>query len=303
MYGRLMTSPTGHGQDVENMPFDRQLRAMRRDRAARMAEERPHPLLALMAEEVMARLDLVSRSFARALDLGCGPGLLSGALRARGLEVVGCDAGAIFARRLGTVQAEEDRLPFPPASFDLVVSVGTLDSVNDLPGALVQVRRLLRPDGLFLSAFTGAGSLPRLKRAMAAADEAGGRPASPHIHPQIDVRSAGDLLGRAGFALPVADTEGVTLRYPNLARLVTDLRALGWTNILATRARRPFGRIGYAAATAAFAAGADPDGRVPERFEIIHLSGWAPSPDQPRPAPRGSGAVSLATALQRRQPG
>jgi len=281
-------------------PFDAALRRRRRDRAARTGGAADQPLLRRMADDLIDRLDCVTRSFADALDLGSGPGLVTGALRARGLSVTSADAGARFAEAGGGVQCDEDRLPFPPQSFDLVVSAGALDSVNDLPGALVQIRRLLRPDGLFLAAFLGAGSLAGLKRAMQAADEAEGRPASPHVHPQIDLRAAGDLLGRAGFALPVADAERLTIRFTGLPQLVADLRALGWTNLLQARSRRPLGRLGYAAAQARFAAGADADGKVPERFEIIHLSGWAPSPDQPQPARRGSGRVSLADALARK---
>jgi NADH dehydrogenase [ubiquinone] 1 alpha subcomplex assembly factor 5 len=284
---------------LENTPFDRSLRRLRRDRAARIASE-PHPLLERMADEIEERLGMVSRKFGRALDLGAGPGLLGDRLRAQGMEVVSADAGSLFAARLAGTQCDEDRLPFPPGTFDLVVSAGTLDSVNDLPGALVQIRRLLRPDGLFLGAFPGAGSLPLLRQAMRAADEAEEQPASPRLHPQIDIRAAGDLLGRAGFALPVVDAEKVSVRFPTLARLVADLRQLGWTNILSARSRRPVGRVGLAAAAAAFAEAADVDGRVTERFEIIHLSGWAPSPDQPRPARRGSGRVSLAEALRRK---
>jgi SAM-dependent methyltransferase len=288
------TAPPDHL--LENTPFDRRLRRLRRDRAARTGSE-PHPLLQLMADELLDRLDLVTRRLERALDLGCGPGLLTQGLRARGLDVTPADAGALFANRSGGVQCDEDRLPFEPGGFDLVVSTGTLDSVNDLPGALIQARRLLRPDGLFLAAFAGAGSLPLLKSVMRAADEAEGRPASPHVHPQIDVRAAGDLLARAAFALPVADAERVTLRYRGFGSLVGDLRMLGWTNMLSARSRMPFGRTGYAAAAAAFDDAADPDGKVAERFEIIHLSGWAPSPDQPQPARRGSATHSLAKAL------
>ena len=252
------------------------------------------------AEELLARLDLVARPFATALDLGCGDGFLSDQLRARGLEVIAVDAGARFAARSGGRQGDEDRLPFPEGSFDLVVSVGALDGVNDLPGALIQVRRALRPDGLFLAAFAGAGSLPRLRESLRAAEEAEGLGASPRLHPQIDVRAAGDLLARAGFALPVADTDTLEVRYAGLGRLVADLRGMAATNILAARARRPFARTGYAAAAAAFAAAAGPDGRTAERFDIIHLSGWSPSPDQPRPARRGSGTASLADALRKR---
>lgn len=295
-----MVPPLPAPADPAATPFDAALRRLRRDRAARGGDGAGNPLMKHIAAELIERLDLVDRRFDRALDLGCGFGAVTQELRRRGLDVVPADAGALFAAAAGGMVCDEDRLPFPPTSFDLVLSAGVLDSVNDLPGALVQVRRLLRPDGMFLAAFAGAGSLPRLKRAMAAADEAEGRPASPHVHPQIDVRAAGDLLGRAGFALPVADTEGLTVRYRDLRQLVEDLRALGWTNLLNLRSRRPFGRLGYAAAAAAFASAADADGRVPERFEIIHMSGWAPSPDQPRPARRGSATASLADVLKPR---
>lgn len=280
------------------LPFDAALRRLRRDRAARTADAAANPIIHRLVEDIAGRLDFVTRRFERALDLGCGFGLLTAELRARDIEVVPADAGLVFASSASGTQCDEDRLTFEPGSFDLVVSAGVLDSVNDLPGALVQVRRLLRPDGLFLAAFAGAGSLPRLKRAMHAADEAEGRPFSPHVHPQIDIRAAGDLLGRAGFALPVVDVEPLTVRYSGLPQLVADLRALAWTNILASRARAPFGRLGAAAAIAAFASQADADDRTAERFEIIHLSGWAPSPDQPQPARRGSATTSLAAALK-----
>jgi len=289
-----MTSPT----PPPAAPFDVSLRRVRRERASRLGIVGENPLLQRITEDLLDRLSMVSRRFERALDLGCGPGLLTRSLRSGRIDVTPCDAGGGFAAALGGLRHEEDVLPFLPGSFDLVVSAGVLDSVNDLPGALVQIRRLLRPDGLFLGAFVGAGSLQRLKRAMQAADEAEARPASAHVHPQIDVRAAGDLLSRAGFALPVADVEPINVRYTGLPQLVGDLRELAWTNILASRSRQPFGRLGYAAAQAAFADGADPDGRITERFEIIQLSGWAPSPDQPQPARRGSATASLSEALK-----
>jgi SAM-dependent methyltransferase len=261
-------------------PFDRGLRRLRRDRAARGGADY---LFRHMADELVARLDLVTRPFADALDFGCGGGHLSERLRQRGLRVT-------------SVDDDGDHLPFAAASFDLIVSAGALDTVNDLPGALIQIRRALRPDGLFLAAFLGAGSLPRLRRALRAAEEAEARPAAPRIHPQIDVRAAGDLLTRAGFALPVADAERLNLRYRALARLIADLRGLGATNILAARDPRPFGRVGLAAATADF----EQPGGTEERFEIVHLAGWAPAPGQPKAAPRGSGSVSLAEALKPR---
>lgn len=281
----------------QDAPFDRRLRRLRRDRAARRFGEADY-LHRLMADELLDRLDLVKRDFRTVLDLGCADGYLTRRLRERGLEAVPADAGFAFAEAAGGVQCDEDRLPFADGAFDLVVSAGALDSVNDLPGALILVRRSLRPDGLFLGAFAGAGSLPRLKRAMLAADSVAGA-ASPHVHPQIDVRAAGDLLARAGFAMPVADVQAVEVRFATLIQLVEDLRSAGATNILAGRSRKALGKAGLAAAWADFAAQAGADGKTAERFEIVHLSGWAPSPDQPRPARRGSGAVSLARALGR----
>jgi len=283
-----------------DLPFDRALRRLRRDRAALAGDDADY-LFRRAADEMLERLDLVTRRFSRALDLGTGRGYLAGRLRERGMEVVQADAGARFAALSGGVQGDEDRLPFADGAFDLVVSLGALDSVNDLPGALILARRALVPDGLFLTAFAGAGSLPRLRAAMAAADEAEGG-AAPRIHPQIDVRAAGDLLQRAGFALPVADSETVEVRYRGLSGLLADLRAMGATNILAARSRRPVGRLGYAAAAAAFAAAAEADGKTRERFEILHLLGWAPGPDQPQPARRGSATASLAEALKKAPP-
>jgi NADH dehydrogenase [ubiquinone] 1 alpha subcomplex assembly factor 5 len=261
-------------------PFDRALRRRRRERAAASHGAADY-LLRHMEDELVERLDLVTRSFSESLVLGPDAGLAE-RLAARGLHVT------ISA-------ADEDRLPFSEPRFDLIASAGSLDTVNDLPGALIQIRRALRPDGLFLAAFVGAGSLKRLRQAMRAAEAAEARPPAPRIHPQIDVRAAGDLLTRAGFALPVADCARLDVRYSSFARAVADLRAMGATNLLAARDRRPFGRIGLAAAIADF----EDEGGTVETFEIVHLLGWAPGPDQPRPAARGSGSVSLADALKR----
>lgn len=269
--------------DSANQPFDPRLGRLRRARAERSGRDASY-LRRRAADDLAERLDLVARPFARALQLG-EDDYLGGLLRARGIEAV--------------VRDEED-LPGVEGPFDLAVSVGRLDTVNDLPGALALIRRALRPDGLFLAAFAGAGSLPRLRRAIRAAEEAEGRGSAPRLHPQIDVRSAGDLLVRAGFALPVVDRDPVEVRYASLAGLVDDLRAMGATNRLAGQSAPPFGRAGLAAARADFAAGAGEDGKTAERFEIVHLSGWAPAPDQPRPARRGSATASLADALNRR---
>lgn len=278
------------------MPFDRSLRRLRRDRAAASLAGADY-LHALAADELLDRLSLVKRSFSSALLLGSGGNPLRRHLQAQGIQTVSADAGRLFAA--GGVQCDEDRLPFADRSFDLVISIGVLDSVNDLPGALTLVRRALTPDGLFLAAFAGAGSLPRLRSAMLAADGVR-ETASPRVHPQIDVRAAGDLLTRAGFTLPVADSADVTVRFPSLLSLVRDLRAMGGTNILHNRSRTPLGRLALAAAIADFEAQADPDGKTGERFDIIYLTGWSPAPDQPQPARRGSATASLAAALRAR---
>lgn len=278
-------------------PFDRQLRRLRRDRAARTFANADY-LHRRAAHELLERLDLVKRDFTDALVLGSADGFAAAALRERGLSAVSADAGSAFARSSRGIQCDEDRLPFAEGSFDLVLSVGVLDSVNDLPGALTLIRRALRPDGLFLAAFAGAGSLPRLRAAMAAAEAAEGGAAAPRIHPQIDARAAGDLLQRAGFALPVVDRDTVAIRFSGLSGLIADLRAMAGTNILQGRSRRPLTRYGLAAAYAAFASEAEPDGKTAEIFDILYLIGWAPSPDQPRPARRGSATASLAEALK-----
>ncbi|MDO7841206.1 class I SAM-dependent methyltransferase [Sphingomonas immobilis] len=271
--------------------FDRAARRLRRTRAAPGFAAFDF-LRAEMLDGIADRLLDVKRAFADVLDLGCFDG---GFVAPPGATVTRCDASAAFAGIAGGIVAEEDRLPFAPGSFDLVVSAGVLDSVNDLPGALIQARRALRPDGLFLAAFTGAGSLATLRAALREAE--GERPAA-RIHPQIDVRSAGDLLVRAGFALPVADSETLTVRYSGLGGLLRDLRGMAATNVLAGRA--PLRRDTLARASEAFAARADADGKTPERFEIVYMTGWAPAPSQPQPAKRGSATASLAAALRQK---
>jgi SAM-dependent methyltransferase len=223
------------------------------------------------------------------LDLGCFDGRFTLAHPAR---IARADAGHAFARAAGGVQADEDRLPFADRSVDLVVSAGVLDSVNDVPGALVLARRVLRPDGLFLAAFLGGESLSTVRAVLLGAEA--DRPAA-RAHPRIDVRSAGDLMVRAGFALPVADVETLTVRYRDLFGLLRDLRGMGATSLLAAP---PLRRETLARAAALFAERADADGRTAERFDIVYVTGWAPAPSQPQPARRGSGTASLADALK-----
>ena len=275
--------------------FDPLLRTRRRDRAA--ASFADHGFLyAAAAQEVLDRLDDVSRTFRDALVLGTPTPLVAETLRSRGMAVTTADPGPAFAAAQGgTLVLEDAGLPFEAERFDLIVSIGTLDSVNDVPGVLVQLREMLRPDGLLLAAFVGAGSLPQLRAALLEAD--GDRPAQ-RIHPQIDVRTAGDLLMRAGFALPVADAQSLRVGYGDLLGLLRDLRGMGGAQCLVSRPP-PLTRTGLARAVARFAEKADADGRTRELFEIVHLSGWRPDPSQPKPARRGSATVSLAEALKK----
>lgn len=269
--------------------FDPAARARARDRAApRFAA---HDFLrAYMLEGIADRLAGVKRAFRDILDLGCFDGAF---VAPQGARVARLDAGFDFARASGGVQGREDALPFADGAFDLIVSAGVLDSVNDLPGALTLARRALRPDGLFLAAFVGAGSLTTLRGALREAE--GDRPAA-RLHPQIDVRAGGDLLARAGFALPVADGETLTVRYRDLWRLLGDLRGMAAGNVMPGRV--PLRRETLARLAGSFGAHADAEGRVTERFEIVFLTGWSPSPDQPQPARRGSATASLAAALR-----
>ena len=275
--------------------FDRTLRARRRDRMMpRFAE---HDFLyRAMLDELLDRLADVQRDLPEVLVIGCPDDSARAALEAMGKKVMCTDPGFAAARAQGGVQAEEDALPFADDSFDLILACGTLDSVNDLPGALILMRRILRPDGLLLAAFTGAGSLPRLRAALMTGE--GDRPAQ-HIHPQVDVRAAGDLLSRAGFAMPVADSETLTVRYGDILRLMHDLRGMGAGNVLASHppALRRETLIG---ASHHFAAAADADGRTAEDMAILYLSGWKPDASQAKPARRGSATVSLADALKRK---
>lgn len=242
-----------------------------------------HFLWDILAEELADRLACTTRSFEKCLVIG--------PLAHQADTIAGAKAKEIVTRPF----AEEDRLETEPASFDLIIAAGTLDSVNDLPGALVQIRRSLRPDGLFLGALFGAGTLASLKKTMMLAD---GHRIMPHIHPQIELRSASDLLARTGFAMQVADRSGSDVRYGDWRTLVEDLRDAGIGNCLSGR-RGYLGRHYPDRLESAWSQHKDKDGKVSERFEFIHLSGWSPSPDQPKAAARGSGKVSLAALLDK----
>lgn len=269
--------------------FDRCRRHALRERAAQRKGERF--LWDYVANELTERLALVTRDFNNALIIGPIAGFARAIMGGRKCALYFACSSANEAE--GAVEAEEDRLPFDPQSFDLVIAAGTLDSVNDLPGALVQIRRILKPDGLFLGHMFGAGSLSMLKSLMMEAD---GDAAKAHIHPQIDLRSAADLLSRAGFALPVADSDVVPVRYGDWRTIVRDVRDAGVGNALAGP-RAYVGKEWPKRLDAAWQRQSDDNGKLAEQFAHIFLSGWTPAPNQPKPAARGSGTVSLTSVF------
>lgn len=272
--------------------FSREARRLRRDRVARQGSA---DYEGFVAELIDDRLAAVTRSFDRALVVNAGRETLAAALRSRGCHVDTTDHGRVFAKAQGGLHCDEDRIEVVPATYDLVVAPTGLDTVDDLPGALIAARRALRTDGLFLACLPAAPSLPTLRRIAALADQMTGI-AAARIHPQIDVRAGGDLLVRAGFALPVADIETLTLRYSSFDRLVEDLRGAGTTNVLSRRSAVTERWRG--AARTAFGDLADSDGRTEETVTLMVLTGWVPSADQPRPARRGSATTSLVQALR-----
>lgn len=278
--------------------FDEALLRRRLARAARLGPA--DFLLARTVEDLTERLEAVKRDFTAWADIGTPTGALSGALArqlpaARGLWV-GPTATALpgVSAQPGAVA----HLNLAEGSLDLAVSALALQSVNDLPGVLIQIRRALKPDGLFLAALLGGRTLGELRTALGAAELELHGGASPRVAPFADVRDMGALLQRAGFALPVTDSELVHVRYDHLFALMADLRAMGATNVLVARSRKPATRALFARAAEIYAARfADPDGRIRASFEIVSLSGWAPHESQQKPARRGSGQVSLAAVL------
>jgi NADH dehydrogenase [ubiquinone] 1 alpha subcomplex assembly factor 5 len=244
----------------------------------------------------------VRRRFPLALELGCHTGQLGAALESFPAigRLVQADlsprmVGSTYGLRLA---ADEEALPFGPDRFDLVLSCCSLHWANDLPGALVQIRQALKPDGLLLAALPGGTTLFELREALlqAEAEVTGG--AAARISPFLDVRDAGMLLQRAGFALPVVDVDTIEVSYEHPLKLLQELRAMGEANALATRAPRPLGRASLMRAAELYASRfGDARGRVPATFQILMLTAWKPHESQPQPKRRGSGQINLARAL------
>jgi SAM-dependent methyltransferase len=278
-------------------------RALHRQRERRAAELIADAfLLDEIHTRLVDRLDDIKRRFARVLDLGARHGTLARRLRARdsASEVVSADPAPALARYAPppTVVSALELLPFADHAFDAVVSAGSLHLVNDLPGALVQLRRALKPDGLLLVAFPGGDTLVELRRAftMAEAELTGG--ASPRVAPFVDVRDLGGLLQRAGFALPVVDVDRLTLTYADPLSLLAELRRAGEANVLAERSRRALRRdVLMAMAERYLADDVDARGRIRVTVDVLFATAWAPHASQPQPKRRGSGMVNLARAM------
>ncbi len=281
--------------------FDRQLLARRRERAA-LASDVPDFLLRRTAHDIAERLSLIKRTFGRALVLGAANGVLADVLKESvGVaEIVVCDIapGCLEADGRLAVVVDEEALPFQEQSFDLVVSGLTLQFINDLPGVLAQIRRMLKPDGLFLGAMVGGDTLAELRAAVLAAEIELCDGASPRVAPFADVRDVGGLLQRAGFTLPVADADVVTVTYATPLDLMRELKAMGASNVLMDRRRVPMTRGMLLRIAEIYAERfTDEDGRVPATFEVLTMTGWSPHESQQQPLRPGSAARRLAEAL------
>ena len=276
--------------------FDRKLLRLRQARARKLGPVTF--LVEQVVQDLADRLRAVVRTFPVAVDLGTPGDALQRALAQEAAigRLVWMQARAGEADC--AVVADEEMLPFADASIDLAVSALALHTVNDLPGTLVQVRRALKPDGLFLAALLAGDTLTELRQSFALAETELEGGVSPHVAPFADVRELGALLQRAGFALPVADVDRVTVRYSSVFNLMHDLRGMGATNVLLERRRQPLRRATLLRMAQLYAEKfADPDGKLRATFDIVWLSGWAPHASQQQPMRPGSARTRLADAL------
>ncbi len=282
--------------------FDPELIARNRARAASIADRSADFLLAMAAEELADRLSAVERHFAEGVELHGMTGLTAAKMMATGKvdRMLRLETTDAFSPGPDTVTlAPLEQLPLPAESVNLVVSPLSAHLTNDTPGLFIQARRALKPDGLFLAAIPGAGTLAELREALLSAEEELTGGVSPRVIPFADVRDVGALLQRAGFALPVADVETYTVRYDSIFPLMRDLRHMGMANPLTGRSRTPPGRKLFVRAAEIYAERfSDADGRIRATFSIIYVSGWAPHESQQKPLRPGSAKISLASVLK-----
>jgi SAM-dependent methyltransferase len=280
-----MTSPPNN---IPPRLFDRALLRVRQHRAARLGPAAF--LLDRVAEDLAERQHAVLREFSNGVDVGTPGDQVHAALGER--------VGRLRAVALPVSDAEP--LALEPGSVDLAVSALALQAVNDLPGAMAQIRRALKPDGLFLAAMIGGETLTELRQSFAAAESEIEGGVSPRVAPFADLRDIGALLQRAGFALPVTDVDRIVVRYDNAFALMQDLRRMGATNILVERRRTPSRRATFVRMAQVYAERfSDPDGRIRATFDVVWLSGWAPHQSQQKPLKPGSAKMSLAEAVNK----
>jgi len=291
---------------MSNQPpqlFDRQLLRRRRERVQAQFAGVDF-LFRRAAEDMLERIDIILRQFPLALDLGAGHGLLASELAARPNieQVIAADHSAALLRGLAgsgvaLLALDEEFLPFREASLDLITCMQALHFVNDLPGALIQIRRALKPDGLFMAALPGGRTLNELRTSFMLAEEELCGGVSPRVAPMADVRDYGGLLQRAGFALPVVDNDVVMVTYESPLKLMRELRLMGAGNVLCERLKKPVSRALLQRVVEIYAERFSEDGRILATFEIIHMSGWAPDPGQQQPLVPGSASTPLSQAL------
>jgi hypothetical protein len=281
--------------------FDTALIEANRKRALATADAGAGFLLNIAARELAERLNTVERHFPQAVELHGMTGATAHEMAQTGktghikrLEI----AGSFANLDDDLVVSPLEKLPLEPSSANLIVSPLSAHLTNDTPGLFIQAMRALQPDGLFLAAIPGAGTLAELREALLSAEEELTGGVSPRVIPFPDVRDIGALLQRAGFALPVADVETYTVRYDSLFPLMRDLRHMGMANPLLNRSRRPVGRKFFVRAAEIYAQRfSDPDGRIRATFSIIYVAGWSPHESQQKPLKPGSAKISLATVL------
>lgn len=282
--------------------FDKSLLLRRRTRAASQGGVQTF-LLDRAAEDMADRLQTVQREFGRVLVMGAGSSLVRQAIEPslpNAERIIAMEPGVPLVPDRGGTSAEGDEefLPFANGAFDLIVSALSLHFANDLPGALIQARRALTPDGLFLCTLLGGATLEELRASFAQAETEIEGGLSPRVSPMADLRDLGGLLQRAGFVLPVADSDSVTVTYETPLALMHDLRAMGATNVLTARRKTMLRRATLARAIEIYQENfAAPGGRIRATFEIIHLLGWCPHESQQKPLRPGSAQARLADAL------
>lgn len=281
--------------------FDRALLGQRRRRALAEPRDGADFLMKVAVDDTLDRLAAVQRRFETAIDLGGHSGAFAARLLAEGRATHVVRADSLVANPVDggpDLVFDEEALPFAPDSADLVVSLLQAQSVSDLPGLFAQIAKILVPDGLFLTAFCGGETLFELRTALMTAEAEVRGGASPRVHPFADLRDAAGLLQRAGFAIPVADVDRYTVRYSGLGDLISDLRAMGATNVLTGRDRRPLpGEVLVRADAIYRERFSDPDGRLRATFDLVALSGWRPHESQQKPLKPGSASARLADAL------